>query len=255
MHGEVFGAGHPLPRRVGGQDRAPRLVGVVLDDGCPACEQPLQIEWVNDPHTERRLPLGVDVQVEDEHCPVDPARVVHGTRRAHQRRRTDTGSARPEWQRAIYGWRGAHDVMTGFTGNPLILTRSFRFGAPQLVAEAHRWLTLADAPSGSPEASTPPPLSARGASQPSAVLCRTNVGAVTEILTFQQTGTPTALAGGGDALRALAQAARDLIQGRRTHHPGLLLFTTWNELFDCGEPDPAGDRPPAVCRPRRRTRP
>lgn len=72
------------------------------------------------------------------------------------------------------------------------------------------------------------------------VLCRTNIGAVTEILAFQQAGTPTALAGGGDALRALAHAARDLVQGRRTHHPELVLFTTWNELGDYAELDPAG---------------
>lgn len=140
---------------------------------------------------------------------------------------------------AIYGWRGARDVMTGFIGHHLTLTRSFRFG-PALAAEANRWLTLADAPihlTGSTDlATTIGPH--RGHAD--AILCRTNIGAVTEILALQNAGLPTALAGGGDALRTLAQAARDLIQGRRTHHPELVLFTTWNELRDYAELDPAG---------------
>jgi len=42
---------------------------------------------------------------------------------------------------AIYGWRGARDVMTGFDGRRLSLSRSFRFGPP-LAAEANRWLTI-----------------------------------------------------------------------------------------------------------------
>ncbi|MEU0354340.1 UvrD-helicase domain-containing protein [Streptomyces cyaneofuscatus] len=140
---------------------------------------------------------------------------------------------------AIYGWRGARDVMTGFTGHHLTLTRSFRFG-PELAAEANRWLTLADAPlqlTGSPDIPTRIGTAPRPAD---AVLCRTNIGAVTEILALLDTGTPTALAGGTDALRALAHAARDLIHGRRTHHPELVLFTSWNELRDYAELDPAG---------------
>ncbi|WP_069817480.1 UvrD-helicase domain-containing protein [Streptomyces sp. TP-A0874] len=140
---------------------------------------------------------------------------------------------------AIYGWRGARDVMTGFTGKHLTLTRSFRFG-PALAAEANRWLTLAGAPIRLSGSTGLPTTIGPSTGRTGAVLCRTNIGAVTEILALQQTGTPTALAGGGDALRALAHAARDLIQGRRTHHPELVLFTTWNELRDYAELDPAG---------------
>lgn len=46
---------------------------------------------------------------------------------------------------AIYGWRGARDVMTGFDATHLTLTQSFRFG-PLLAEQANRWLELADAP-------------------------------------------------------------------------------------------------------------
>ncbi|MCX5152922.1 UvrD-helicase domain-containing protein [Streptomyces sp. NBC_00291] len=140
---------------------------------------------------------------------------------------------------AIYGWRGARDVMTGFAGRHLTLTRSFRFG-PELATEANRWLALSGAPiqlTGSPDI----PTSIGGRTEgPNAVLCRTNIGAVSEIFTFLDAGTATALVGGGGALRALAQAARDLIGGRRTHHPELLLFTTWTALRDYAELDPAG---------------
>ncbi|WP_432167030.1 UvrD-helicase domain-containing protein [Streptomyces sp. bgisy031] len=138
---------------------------------------------------------------------------------------------------AIYGWRGARDVMTGFAARHLTFTRSFRFG-PALASEANRWLSISGAPiqlTGSPDiASTIGPHS----SNPDAVLCRTNIGAVTEILTRLNAGTPTALVGGGDSLRSLAQAACDLIEGRRTHHPELVLFTTWNALRDYAEHGP-----------------
>ncbi|MGW1656008.1 UvrD-helicase domain-containing protein [Streptomyces atratus] len=140
---------------------------------------------------------------------------------------------------AIYGWRGARDVMANSAGRHLTLTRSFRFG-PELAAEANRWLALSGAPiqlTGSPDILT----SIGGSAySPSAVLCRTNIGAVSEILTLLDAGTATALVGGGSALRVLAQAARDLIGGRRTHHPELLLFTTWTALRDYAELDPAG---------------
>lgn len=140
---------------------------------------------------------------------------------------------------AIYGWRGARDVMSGFHARHLTLTRSFRFG-PEVAAEANRWLALSKAPirlTGSPE--IPTTVGPRRG-HPDAVLCRTNIGAVTEILTLLASGVATALVGGGDALRGLAQAARDLIQGRRSHHPELVLFTTWAALREYAEHDPSG---------------
>lgn len=38
---------------------------------------------------------------------------------------------------AVYGWRGARDIMTGSPGRHLRLSRSFRFG-PALAHEANR---------------------------------------------------------------------------------------------------------------------
>ncbi|MFD9770736.1 UvrD-helicase domain-containing protein [[Kitasatospora] papulosa] len=141
---------------------------------------------------------------------------------------------------AIYGWRGARDVMTRFMGDHLTLTRSFRFG-PALAAEANRWLTLSNAPirlSGTPD--VPTTVGSPSGRRPNAVLCRTNIGAMTEVLSLIASGVATALVGGGESLRALAWAAHDLIEGRRTHHPELMLFTTWAALRDYAERDPAG---------------
>jgi hypothetical protein len=123
---------------------------------------------------------------------------------------------------AIYGWRGARDVMTGFDGTALTLTRSFRFG-PELATEANRWLAISKAPIRLVGTETVP-TELGPVQQPDAVLCRTNVGAMAEVITHLAAGRKVALAGGGEALRALALAARDLMEGRRTWHPELLLF-------------------------------
>ncbi|MGP3967406.1 UvrD-helicase domain-containing protein [Streptomyces sp. 6N223] len=139
---------------------------------------------------------------------------------------------------AIYGWRGAKDVMTDFKGTALTLSRSFRFG-PALAEEANRWLTLVDAPIRLTGTDTIPsrigPLE-----RPDAILCRTNVGTMIEIMNLLPTGRRVALAGGAEPLRALARAADDLQHGRRTTHPELLLFERWGDLKDYAEYDPAG---------------
>ena len=48
------------------------------------------------------------------------------------------------------------------------------------------------------------------------------------------------MAGGGEALREIAEAAQDLKAGRRTSHPELFLFTSWGEVQDYVENDTAG---------------
>jgi len=139
---------------------------------------------------------------------------------------------------AIYHWRGAKDVMTGFDGTHLVLSQSFRFG-PHLAAEANRWLALADAPLRLRGSDTIP-TELGPIARPDAVLCRTNVGAMASVMALMSAGLRVALAGGGDSLRALAQAARDLKEGRRTSHPELLLFSNWGELQDYAAHDPCG---------------
>lgn len=94
---------------------------------------------------------------------------------------------------AIYHWRGAKDIMTGFDGTQLALSQSLRFG-PDLAAEANRWLRLADAPirlTGTPAV----PTELGPVTQPDAVLCRTNVGAMAQVMTLMAAGHQVALAG------------------------------------------------------------
>ncbi|MEU5980272.1 UvrD-helicase domain-containing protein [Streptomyces sp. NPDC047315] len=139
---------------------------------------------------------------------------------------------------AIYQWRGAKDVMTGFDGTHLTLSRSFRFG-PALADEANRWLTIAEAPIRLTGTDTMPtelgPLA-----HPDAILCRTNVGAMKHVMNLLAAGTRVALVGGGGSLRSLAFAARDLRDGRRTSHPELVLFPTWGTVQDYAAHDPSG---------------
>ncbi|MCX5559500.1 UvrD-helicase domain-containing protein [Streptomyces sp. NBC_00038] len=139
---------------------------------------------------------------------------------------------------AIYGWRGATDVMTGFDAEQLTLTRSFRFG-PQIADEANRWLALADAPIRL-TGTTSIPTEVGSVDRPDAVLCRTNIGAMTEVMRLLGDGHRVALTRGGQQLAQLALAARDLKEGRRTHHPELVLFPSWGALQDYAAYDPGG---------------
>ncbi|MER5346191.1 UvrD-helicase domain-containing protein [Streptomyces mirabilis] len=139
---------------------------------------------------------------------------------------------------AIYGWRGARDVMTGFDATHLTLTQSFRFG-PLLAEQANRWLELADAPIRLTGSQTIP-TKVGDIAHPDAVLCRTNIGAMTEVMNLLAEGHRVALTRGGHTLQALALAARHLKEGRRTSHPELVLFSSWGELQDYAAYDPAG---------------
>lgn len=139
---------------------------------------------------------------------------------------------------AIYGWRGAVDAMSGFTGHRLALTQSFRFGEA-VAAEANKWLRVLDSP-----------LRLRGYQRinsvvapletPDAVLCRTNAEAVAQVLTATGGGRPAALVGGGREIRRLAEAAITLKAGAGTDHPELFAFRTWGELQDYVTHDSGG---------------
>ncbi|MFD9812296.1 UvrD-helicase domain-containing protein [Streptomyces sp. NPDC059080] len=81
---------------------------------------------------------------------------------------------------AVYGWRGARDIMTGSPGRLLRLSRSFHFG-PALAHEANRWLALANAPlrlTGAPWRTT----ELTAVHDPQAILCRSNAGAMREVI-------------------------------------------------------------------------
>ncbi|MBK3580470.1 UvrD-helicase domain-containing protein [Streptomyces sp. MBT65] len=139
---------------------------------------------------------------------------------------------------AIYGWRGARDVMSDFDGTELLLSQSFRFG-PALADEANRWLSIVDSPIRLAGTNTIPTKLER-VEHPNAILCRSNVGAMIEVMHQLDLGRRVALVGGGESLRALAKAARDLKAGKRSTHPELILFDSWGELQEYAEYDPSG---------------
>lgn len=139
---------------------------------------------------------------------------------------------------AIYGFRGAVDAMAKFVADHrLTLSQSFRFG-PAIAGEANRWLDLLNAPlrlrGFDPAGSVLAPLD-----RPDAILCRSNAGAIAQIIAAVSTGRRPALVGGGDDIVKLAQAALDLMTGRGTAHPELLAFQTWAQVQEHAEQDDA----------------
>jgi hypothetical protein len=137
----------------------------------------------------------------------------------------------------IYAWRAARDVMTGFPGEHLHLTQSFRFG-PVIAEVANRWLRHAESDM---QLSGTDSIASRVSRTPwaDAVLCSSNADAITEVLAFLENGAQVALTGGGGALRKIAEAAQQLKSGQRTSHPELFLFPTWDAVQEYAENDSA----------------
>lgn len=130
---------------------------------------------------------------------------------------------------AIYGWRGAADVLSAIPGaTPLTLTQSFRFG-PAIAQVANRWLDEIEADVrvvGSPDIDS----TVGAGGRPDAVLCRSNGGAMAEVIGAQSRGRDVALVGGAKDIIAFGGAATDLRRGRRTSHPELAAFASWEEV-------------------------
>lgn len=140
---------------------------------------------------------------------------------------------------AIYGWRGAIDAMSTFSGRRLTLSQSFRFG-PAIAAEANKWLELLDAPLRLKGFDKVPSTLGELGERADAVLCRTNAEAIANVMSAMADGRRAALVGGGREIRDLAEAAISLKAGKGTSHPELFLFRTWGDLQEYVEHDPAG---------------
>lgn len=140
---------------------------------------------------------------------------------------------------ALYGWRGASDALGTWDADArLFLSQSWRFG-PAIAGEANQWLGQIGTDlrlTGNPKIVS----RLRSVAAPAAVLCRTNAEAVSRVITMLAQGRRVALAGGGDQIRKLAMAAKDLKNGRRTSHPELYVFATWGALQEYVEEDQAG---------------
>jgi len=127
-------------------------------------------------------------------------------------------------------WRGAVNALAAFPDAPrLMLSQSFRFG--QVVAEVAN-ATLS-------HLTKPTPLVMRGfdiqsrldsVANPTAILCRTNAGAVSHLIDGIARGKHPFLIGGGDDVAAFVRAAGDLQRSKSTNHPELCCFSNWREV-------------------------
>lgn len=130
----------------------------------------------------------------------------------------------------LYKWAGAVDAMANWgEAERLFLTQSWRFG-PAIAEEANKWLTVLGSPLRLTGTEAIASELAELGSSARAVLCRTNVGAVGEVMTALEAGRRVALTGGGREIESLARAAEALQAGRRTTHPELSVFTSWEQV-------------------------
>jgi N12 class adenine-specific DNA methylase len=140
---------------------------------------------------------------------------------------------------SIYGFRGAIDALKDWPADIVLpLTQSWRFGP---AAAEFGNLFLASLGSGYLLEGNPALHTQIGcADDPDAILVRTNATAVAEVFAGLDAGKRTALAGGGQSIKDIAKAARDLQAGRGTKHPDLSRFSDWDEVRAYADQDEDG---------------
>jgi hypothetical protein len=144
-------------------------------------------------------------------------------------------------QQAIYEWRGAVNAfqLFGLT-NTTFLTQSWRFGEA-IAEQANDVLALIPDAALRLRGTPSTPSTVAAVDDPRAVLCRTNAAAVREVFAYLADGRRPHLVGGGKDVVAFARGAQALQDGRRTEHPELACFTSWDEVQAYVDQDPQGD--------------
>jgi hypothetical protein len=144
-------------------------------------------------------------------------------------------------QQVLYEWRGAVNALADFTAmgaQVAYLTQSFRFGhavaevANGLLGRLNAELRIQGF---GQVASTVGPVA-----EPTAILTRTNAGAVRAMLASLEAGQRPHLVGGGAEVIAFAKAAQDLQAGRRADYAELACFGSWDEVEYYVENEPQG---------------
>lgn len=129
----------------------------------------------------------------------------------------------------IYEWRGSVDALSSFqVAHRLPLQQSFRFG-PRIAAEANRILEILESPLrivGNANKDSQLAI----LDDPDCVLTRTNSEAIARLMAAQVAGVRAGLVGGTAQVEALAQAALDLTNGRKTTHHELIAFDNWAQV-------------------------
>jgi hypothetical protein len=142
----------------------------------------------------------------------------------------------------IYEWLGCINVMKEFPDAPrLMLSQSYRFG--QTIADvANSILATLDEPTdlvmrGCPDI----PSRVDTVDSPRCCLYRTNAGAISKLMSSIEEGKRPHLIGGGADVVAWCQAAADLQAERKTGHPELACFDSWDEVVEYSKTDEGSD--------------
>jgi hypothetical protein len=126
-------------------------------------------------------------------------------------------------------WRGSVDALSSFqVAHRLPLQQSFRFG-PRIAAEANRILEILESPLrivGNVNKDSHLAV----LDDPDCVLTRTNSEAIARLMSAQVAGVRAGLVGGTAQVEALAQAALDLTNDRKTTHHELIAFDNWAQV-------------------------
>ncbi len=130
----------------------------------------------------------------------------------------------------IYQWRGATNALDIVTTECTSqLTESFRFGDPIAALASKVLNTHFDCDIKIKGNSSN--LSAISSEfQPDIIICRTNLVVVSEAIYHTNNNLKVHVIGGVGELNTLLQAAENLLNGRKTHHPDLIEYDNWEEV-------------------------
>jgi hypothetical protein len=142
----------------------------------------------------------------------------------------------------IYEWRGAVNALAAFPGAPRrFLSQSFRFGAA-IAAVANSILGKLTEPTPLRLKGLPSiPSTVAPVGTPTAILCRTNAVAVSNLLEAIATGKRPFLVGGGSDVVSFVEAAQSLQRACPTGHPELACFSSWSEVQEYAKQDEGED--------------
>lgn len=136
-------------------------------------------------------------------------------------------------QQSIYGFTGAVNALAAVPSDAkTYLTQSFRFGpaiagvANAVLEKLNAELRLVGTPAIRSEVEISEPIE-----DPDVILTRTNAGAVREMFNAQANGKKVHLLGGSSEMARFMRAAKDLMNGKRTDHPQLACFASWDEVL------------------------
>lgn len=147
----------------------------------------------------------------------------------------------------IYGWRGAVNAMAKIdTEREVFLTQSFRFG-PQIAEMANNILG-----SYLPPGEAPPKIIGFDQQRsevvytpqidlPDVLICRTNAGVIANVFWCLEKGISIYIQGGPAQMIRLLKGAQELMNGKKTYVPELVLFSTWDEVVEHSKSDVGQD--------------